>query len=221
MVRQFDFYEFVGYLAPGTLLLVGVVAVWPGAWDQVKVLNISLGGLGVGVIAAYALGQLLQAAGNLIEAVLWHFRGGMPTDWVRTTKRELLAPVQVTLLEARVQRMLGEPARKLAELGKGEWYSVTRQIYAAVAAAGYSARIDTFNGNYGLCRGIAAALVAIAIIVLAANWREWLISLLLLAGAAVAIYRMHRFGVHYGREMFVQFLSVASADASNGKKRGE
>jgi len=95
------------------------------------------------------------------------------------------------------------------ELHKKSWMAVVRQIDAAVQPAERRKRIETFNGNYGLNRGIAASLSALAILTLVSRGCEaWLPALLLVIGGCVAVYRMDRFGRHYGRELFVQFLSV-------------
>ncbi|MBL8809844.1 MAG: hypothetical protein JNM43_06665, partial [Planctomycetaceae bacterium] len=88
------------------------------------------------------------------------------------------------------------------------WYGITRQIYAAVSAAGRAGRVDTFNGNYGLNRGLAASLLTIAILVLFTGRSNWPYSVGLLLGAIAALYRMHRFARHYARELFVQFLQL-------------
>lgn len=65
-------------------------------------------------------------------------------------------------------------------------------------------RIDTFNGNYGLNRGLSTACVALAIA--AATQAQWYIVIGLLALAIVFAYRAYRFGVNYARELYLQFL---------------
>jgi hypothetical protein len=39
-----------------------------------------------------------------------------------------------------------------------------------------------------------------------------------LAVAIAALYRMHRFGRHYARELFVQFLQLAMPEGADQKK---
>ena len=82
MMRKFDFYEFVGIVTPGMLLLVGVGLVWPDSTKKLVGQDLSLGDFGIGVIVAYALGHITQAIGNGIEKLWWLVRCGMPTDWV-------------------------------------------------------------------------------------------------------------------------------------------
>ena len=45
-----------------------------------------------------------------------------------------------------------------------KWWPISRQIYADVAKNGKPDRIDTFNGNYGLTRGLTASGLVLACI---------------------------------------------------------
>jgi hypothetical protein len=92
-------------------------------------------------------------------------------------------------------------------------HPIFRQIYAMVRAAGRDDRAHTFNGNYGLFRGIAsAAIVAAVAIVLVRGWASWPLAAAFLAAAGLAIFRMHRFAKHYARETYVQFLALTRAN---------
>jgi hypothetical protein len=85
-----------------------------------------------------------------------------------------------------------------------KWRPITRQICTDVAKNGRPDRIDTFNGNYGLNRGLASACLVLAVVALAHT--GWWIGAGLCAGAAIYGYRAYRFGVRYARERFLQFL---------------
>ena len=63
--------------------------------------------------------------------------------------------------------MLADGSFKSEAVDRRQWYSVTRQICAAVSGAGRGSRIDVFNGHYGLCRGMASGLVVLLILGLA------------------------------------------------------
>lgn len=217
-MRQFDFYEFAGIIAPGMLVVIGgIIIVFPNVEDLKELADLSVGGLGIGVLVAYVAGQLLQALGNGIENVWWRIRGGMPTDWVRTGKNNLIADDQRKLLQDKVRHMLKDTAFELkATLSAKQWYSITRQIYAMLDAD-KRARVDIFNGNYGLHRGIASGLLVLLVMVTFVDWQAWRIELLLSLLFGMAIYRMNRFAIHYGRELFVQFLE---ADIERNKGDG-
>jgi len=204
-VRTFDFYEFAGVLCPGVVLLYSAAMIIPEFAPIARDQSVSLGGLGLFVVLSYVAGHLVQAFGNLLESGIWWVFGGMPTDWVRTRKHSLLADQQIASIEQRLMDQMGKP---LASLTREDWYAVTRSAYAAVSNAGRAARVDTFNGNYGLFRGLFAAFLFSALMTVATFSFKWHTVVILLACALLATYRMRRFGVHYGRELFGQFLRL-------------
>lgn len=215
-MRQFDFYEFVGVIVPGAVFLTGVALAWPDGSPLERIGDLSIGGLGLGVILAYAAGHLVQAVGNMVEKAWWWAWGGMPSDWPRSGSHTLIGPHQVSQLEERVRTLLHQPDFKLSSTGRRDWYSIVRQVYAAVAGNGRSSRVDVFNGNYGLCRGLAASFLALIPSVALIHWPGSGVVAGLAIAAGIAIYRMHRFGVHYGREVMVQFLSIKIEQSSEG-----
>lgn len=220
-MRQFDFYEFAGVIVPGAVFLTGVALAWPDAAESNRLLDLSVGGFGLGAILAYGAGHLVQALGNIIEMGWWRAWRGMPSDWLRSGAHPLLSPRQVTQVQERVRWLIGDENFRLEPaLAAREWYAIVRQVYAVVQKAGAAGRVDVFNGNYGLCRGLAAAFLALVPSIALINWSGWGVAALLLASAGVAVFRMHRFGVHYGREVFVQFLEsgvVGGRAAQEGK----
>ena len=168
--------------------------------------RISIGGLGVFVIISYAAGHLLAALGNGIEGIYWRCRGGMPSNWIIGSRPRLLSLSQIERVEALVASRLGLTLPPLAELTANVWFPVFRQIYSDVERQGKRDRGDTFNGIYGLNRGLSAASLALAVAVIVVSPRHWIVSLGLMGVSAVYLYRMHRFGVHYAREVYNQFL---------------
>lgn len=209
MKRDFDFYEYAGVLVPGMIVVLGVGLMIP----EFKILLLSkdfgVGHLGLCIILAYAAGQLIQAFGNLIENIWWRIFGGMPSDWIRTGKRKLISEAQAQAVEHKITTTLALKIEKIRDLNEKEWYSITRQIYAAIPEGPGRKRIDTFNGNYGLNRGIAASLgLLIALCVGYYGFSMLQLELWLAVGFAVGVYRMHRFGRTYARELFVQFMQT-------------
>lgn len=212
-MKQFDFYSTIGVAAPGAFLLFGMSFLIP----QLKAVFLSedmgLGNFGVFLAIAYVVGQFLQAFGNLVEWIWWKLSGGMPSDWPRSGNHSLLSPQQIQALEHKITSVLAiELEGPVTSLDADSWFGITRQAYAAVAQAGQSDRIDRFNANYGLNRGMATSLIIIAIAILFTAQRTqcgWM--LLAAAGSVVFLIRMHRFGKYYARELFVQFLQLSSS----------
>ncbi len=65
-MRSFDFYEFVGIIVPGSVLMLALGILFP---DTVLV-NIltpaTAGATGTHLVLAYLIGHFLQAGGNLL-----------------------------------------------------------------------------------------------------------------------------------------------------------
>jgi hypothetical protein len=98
------------------------------------------------------------------------------------------------------------------------WSPVFRQIYSDVEKNGKPARGDIFNGNYGLNRGLCAAALALSVAIIILSTSNWQVSLGLLAVSSVYLYRTHRFGVHYAREILNQFLLLPNEKEKAAKK---
>jgi len=207
--KPFDPYEYIGVIVPGAVVAVGLFIQWPHAKEAVLSKDFSLGSFGVFLICAFVLGHLVQAVGNLVEAVVFLPLGGLPTDAVRSERQHLISADQRSRLSEIVSKVRGTET-SLADIDKKAWYSITREIYATVAAAGMSGRIDAFNRTYGLLRGIAAALIVVFIWFAATHQAP---QYLYATGAliAMALYRMIRFARTYARELFVQYLAIPRA----------
>lgn len=218
-MRQFDFYEFAGILVPGVAAQAGIFLMFPEVFKPEFIKDFSVGGLGLFVVLGYVLGHLIQAIGNVVEAMWWGAWGGMPTDWMRSKSDRLLAPSQFAALEKLIDERLGLEGIDIAQTTKGQWYSITRQIYAEVAGSGRASRIDVLNGNCGLNRGIAAGLFVVLVVAIAKAPVNWAFAGGAGVAAALALYRMHRFARHYARELFVQFLQLPARESNNKEKK--
>lgn len=158
------------------------------------------------MLVSYAAGHAVAAVGNGLELMYWRLHGGMPSTWVVGAHPRLLTPEQVAMLEARVKSRLGLSINSPRSMTGTSWFPISRQIYSDVERNGKPSRIETFNGNYGLNRGLCAALLALAVVNVVPSPTHWYVSIALIALAGVYLYRMHRFGVHYARELYSQFL---------------
>lgn len=207
-MKTFTFYEFAGIIAPGALALMGIAFLFPSTREVLIVKDLSIGGMGLFSVISYVAGHLIQALGNVMEWLWWWTCGGMPTDWIRTMKGGLLSNAQIDSLMKRVAVLIdSKNGFKLEEISSNDWQAITRQVHAVVVARGNTERLEAFNGNYGLTRGIAAALVIIAVSILLQDVSHWKMALIVFVGAVIALFRMHRFAKHYARELFIQFLS--------------
>ena len=209
-MKTFDFYEFAGILVPGSLMLVAIILVYPQV-STVFPSTLTVGDLGLFVVIAYATGHVIQAIGNLVEQVWWTAWKGRPTDWVRTGIHLLLAEDQLQTLKKDIATKLNIHSDIDSDMEEIAWRGIIRQIYAAVAAQARNSRVDIFNGNYGLTRGIATSLLTATLLLLYTHgFIYWQIVVLLLLCAGISLFRMKHFGVLYAQELFAQFLQVSN-----------
>jgi hypothetical protein len=211
-------YEQLGIIIPGAVLIFGLMLFFPSVREAVSANGVSLGELGVYILLSYAAGHLIAAVGNLGEKA-WELVGGMPTDWVTKENCGLLSPQQVDAVQQKVRTRLGIAIERLRGLDRKVWFPISRQIYADVAKNGKPDRIEAFNGNYGLNRGLAAACLVLTVI--AVVQRQWLTALLLIVFCGIYAYRAYRFGAHYGRELYMQFLTMDDTNPGASKRSTE
>lgn len=206
MADNFDSYEIAAVITPGAMVTVPLVSEWPELAALVRP-DFDLAGLGLFVVLAYVAGHLVQVLGNALEDLLWTATGGMPTERLVTTEQRLVDPEQRDAIEKRLLKKY-EGFRWPDEAG-ASWRALTREIYLTVKAARGAAGVDRHNKQFGMLRGVAAALLVLACWALAEV--EPIYALGALGLAAAALVRAHRFGVNYARELFVQYAALPEA----------
>ncbi len=208
MKKEFSFYEFTGTVIPGATLILGLAFAHHPLRDFLVSDKFGASHLGLFLVVSYIAGQLVQGIGNLLEKLLWAFRG-MPSTWIRRAKPPYLSDAQIRRLREVLTTLLGHEIGPLQNLDKRSCRGITGQLYAKLEKEGRTQRIDIFNGNYGLFRGIASALLVV-VAVMAIKHGFWTQSTAIMAGVFVlALMRMHRFGVYYASEMYRQALNLA------------
>jgi hypothetical protein len=204
MGKNFSFYEQTGILIPGATLVFGLLFFFPEFRMLFFSDGVSIGGLGLFLLISYAGGHLAAALGNIMESCVW--LRGRPSNWIVREKNGLLSPEQMDSLEQLVRQRLRLDIAAIRGMSPNQWFPISRQIYADVMSHGKPARIDSFDGNYTLNRGLAAALLALVLISLAFSETDWRVAVGLLPIAVIYTYRMYRFGVSYANELYAQFL---------------
>jgi hypothetical protein len=153
-----------------------------------------------------------------LEPPFWRLFGGMPTDWLRKPQQTLISDEQARKIQVQATALFAYDAEKvIAGLSQREWSVMVRQMYAAVQAAGRASRVDTFNGNYGMLRGLATALLIGIVALPGSPLRSWPLALGLAGALVLAAVRMRRFAMHYARELFVQFLVLPAPTCIGAK----
>jgi hypothetical protein len=207
-MKEFNYYEFIGVLILGAILLYGISLIFTNIGPVLFIPNLSIGGFGLFFVLSFAFGHLVHALGNGLEYIWWKIFGGMPTDWIRTGKFDFLGKKIRETIELRVRNHIRMPNFAFKKINPTEWNSIVGRIYAAVEGKGKGRRVDIFNNNYSLFRGMATTFLCLAGITVANSPKNWLWALGYLIASLVAIYRMNRFGKYYAREVFIQFLEI-------------
>ncbi|MEQ8379720.1 hypothetical protein [Parvibaculum sp.] len=204
MNRSFDFYEFAGVLVPGAVLLIGLFWIFPHTELPLAGLDFSASDLAIFVFLAYATGHLVQGVGNWIEVFWWEMSSGSPSRKILQGKT-LDEFTYSRLLEA--LRTDGFLDVNSSTVPSSIATTITREVYATVSANGRSNRVDIFNGNYGLLRGLTAALTIIFFLTLFVAKDPAAISISAVL-VVLSCQRMNRFSRHYATELFVQYVNL-------------
>ena len=215
-MKNLSFYEQVGIVVPGSVLLFGLLLMQPDLRDVIAKDGVTLGGLGIFVLLSYATGHLVAALANVLESILWWPFGGMPSSWVINAKRPFLTNKQTALLESRLGTRLGLGEIKVHGMDRSAWNKTFQQLYRDVLGT-KPGRSEVFNGNYGLNRGLAAATLTLAFVL------PFFVPNHLLASAAllgiwvrsVFLIGAYRFGVHFAREVVTRFLLLPADPTTN------
>lgn len=204
---KFDPYEYIGVIVPGSVLVLALALVFPQLVPSIAT-SLTLGDLGLMVILAFVAGHFVQAGGNLWESLIWKLLGGMPTGTALQDSSTLLNEDQKTRLKEKITQDFGDKASQSLTSGRGS----IRELTVHIRQHGSIDRIEKFNRNYGMMRGVAVAFFLSAAVVFGFETGQWKIIVLLCFVALVFTYRMVRFAKHYAREIFVEYLRTPVAE---------
>ncbi len=194
-MEKLNIYEYVAVIVPGVVFLFGLGVMLPESLIVHRVMMPQdMGTAAVHLFLAFALGHMLQVLGQHLHGYYWSDFGGFPTDWPFSRRHHELSPAfQQVVLESSGQR-------EVADLY--EWRRAVATVRSLVTTEGFARRLETFHANYGMFR---STVVAGVLLLLTTPWctREvWTVCPVILAGVLVSLLGMHRFGVHYARELF-------------------
>src|ERR1700722_15615192 len=101
-MKQFSLYDILGVLAPGAVLTLGIVALYPDTVKAIPSKDFSIGDFGVLVLISYVIGNLVAALGNLLEIPLWKITGGHHTELARRDGAGVISRRQLVATERRL-----------------------------------------------------------------------------------------------------------------------
>ena len=206
---KFDPYEYTGVIVPGSVLVVTLALIFPELLPSITS-TLSLGDLGLMLILAFIAGHFVQAGGNAWEVIVWKCLGGWPTETVMSASSKLLNQEQRERLKLKLSADFGEKTATAFGEGRGQM----RELFVHIRQHGSVDRVEKFNRTYGLMRGTAVAFLMAALMVLGFHSDKHSIALLLAATALVFTIRMVRFGRHYARKAFAEYLRTPPASSA-------
>ena len=205
--RVFDAYEVTAVVVPGASLLLGMWLLAPHLLPEIfNPKDASLGEFGIFAVASFCVGHILQAPANVITDLGWRIFG-RPTEKMRRPA--------CGLSDAAVARIPGQVESVLRMTVPAEddndwaWRPVTAQMAVAVANASRDGRLQKYNGNFGLFRGLTMSLALL--VGLAGFEHLWIALGVLLLLAWATRFRMKRFSGYYARELWMQFLTLGAS----------
>lgn len=197
MKKEFSFFEFVGIIVPSTILLFFLNYILSKVYNLSVVDFSKLGDSLIFIIIAYGFGHILQGVGNYFEWLLWLIYGGMPTNWLTKPNR-----FGNTLFQTKEREKL--LAKIYNEFDEEPYKDYGRLIYTKLFTKKLTDRVDIFNGNYSLMRGISVSLLLLFF--LCTYYFSWKIALLPGMLFIISTIRMVRFAKYYAKEIYRTYL---------------
>lgn len=199
MKKDLTFYEFVALIIPSVVLLFSLNFILTLKGNKSFFDFSNIGESIIFLCFSYALGHIIQGIGNIFENLLWKCFGGMPTKW-------LLKPNRFK------QRILDmKMTEKVKEKIETDYGSISNEtdygliIYDKLFQKKLTDRIDIFNGNYSLFRGLSITFIVLfAYLVIDKNHQFGLVFAFC---GFISVRRMIRFGKHYAQEIYRTFLN--------------
>lgn len=210
-MRNFDFYEFVALIVPGLCFCSFVVYIYHP--ELMTSGSVQLAGLLLPL--GYAIGHLLHGLGNIFERASSLFsRQSSGACVVTLGCRDFPNNLKQKFSE-NLARCLDITDPNIPEKDRDKVFA---QMIMYVGLHSLGGRVNIFNANYSLFRGLLSACFACAALVLicqnrlAANLTFWFWLIML---ALISFLRMRRFSRYYAREVLFVFCSM-KADSNGG-----
>jgi len=211
--------DIVGFLVPGSLLLVAMSLIWPERKALFFLDDLTAPKLGYFVITAYAIGAVCEALGHLVDDRIW--RKGFPTHWALVRDCDFITPKQqqAVLQYARDQGFGNLPRDKKAYVHG--WTGAAVQMRAALTVNKVDARLEKHIENYGFFRGLFIVFLLILgslAIRLLLTWLQHrdiglvtavVVGVAAFLGTIACFSAMRAFAVSYARELYAVYHQLS------------
>lgn len=162
MQSKFNFYDFVGYVIPGALILLLLYWFILGFFNLELLIKVtSIGESLLFLAASYFLGHLIQALGNLIEKKQVEKWGGWFSEQFLRDDNEYYTPEFKSKLKECAQEIFGLSLNSSSEdeqIKKNKRQETFSLCYSLVVQEDAAIHTEIFNGIYSLYRGLLASV---------------------------------------------------------------
>ena len=199
MKRELSFYEFVALIIPSVILLFSINFILTLEGNKPFFDFSNIGESVIFLCFSYALGHIIQGIGNFLESFIWFCFGGMPTKWLLKVNRfnkNILDQLVTEKIKAKLCTEFGDTNDKM---------DYGTLIYNKLYCKQLTGRIDIFNGNYSLFRGLSVTFIILtSFMIFKYNYQ-----LALICGFClfISIRRMIRFAQTYAKEIYKTYLT--------------
>jgi hypothetical protein len=202
MKKEFSFYEFVGILVPATILLFSWHLIYEHVYQKQIIDFSNLGETLVFITICYGVGHLLHSLGNLMEKGIWFIFRGFPTKWLSEKNifgKNLFNNSLNKKIIKKVKQKFGKEVGNHGNL-----------VYNFIFLKSKTERVDIFNANYCLFRGLSISFILIMSICV--YYHYWETTLLLSVPLILSLIRMFRFGKYYAKEIYITFYNLSELE---------
>jgi hypothetical protein len=219
MSDKFEYYDLLGILVPGSLLIAWIPVCFPAVSELAVPGFPEAFGVVLCTAVAVFLGQMVQAVASLTEPLLHRSWGGRPSDLA------LAGTLPKYLPQDSSERI----KRRLAEAMGGESSERSVFLYAMQLTDGAGiGRAPRFNSLYAYHRGLLTTLgLGLILFVCSMLWgaaSKWTlgqcVGVFLGLGVLFALvwYRTKQRGCYYAREVLLCAERVAQSPAKSPKE---
>lgn len=202
MSVSFDYYDFKAVIIPGTFTLFWLFKLFPDFITPVSA-DISFGTFSLFTLLSFVTGHIIHSFGQIFEKCFWRIFNGIPTDWVFGCCKKIITDKQKGSLGKKMKILLNEDIRTVS---KENYRIVVKQIYQKIQTTGNIHKLNIFNANYGLQRGLAVSCIILSFLLF--YFQKWELIPLGLLGSVLFVLRMYSFAENYAQELYIQFLNL-------------
>ena len=220
MQDKFSYYDLIAHIVPGTLLLLLILILWNLLDVKIPLQLSAPSELAIGVVAAFAIGNVVQAISSYFESFYYWLWRGKPSVIMLSRETVFFSDSQrVRVLET----LKGHFGIKEQPKTNNDYQFIFNRCMILANSSQNKDRIEAFNSSYAFSRALLTTSLlssVIFLIILVLYWQSvldiqssavsGLLFLLIIAGLVtmVEFLRTRERAYHYVKEVIYTALDV-------------